>query len=174
MSETHQLIQHKKAQVAVLDLFIAALIFGILVSAIMVTWNNYNVKIDQRIEDNTNLIRAYHISDLLVRYPGKPTAWETYPELIGDSISIIGLAKSDGVIDPVKLSEFTKLENDFIKDKLKTGHYDFYFKLVQIDGSHFTPPIEKGNLTNSSTSIALRRYVIYNETEAILEFHLQR
>jgi hypothetical protein len=163
----------KKGQVAVLDLFIAALIFGIIVTSIMFVWNNYNVKIDRQIDSNTNLIRAYHISDLLTRYPGKPTAWEKYYDLGLDTVTIIGLAKDDRVVDEGKLSTFLDLDYDYIRSKLSINSYDFYFKMTNLDGSDLIPSVEKGNITNSSVAIVLKRYVIYNEEEKILEFWLQ-
>ena len=112
---TQALIQHKKGQVAVLDLFIAALIFGIIVTAIMFTWNSYTVKIQNQIDYNTNLVRAYHISDLFVRYPGKPSAWEHYYDLSEDPIEILGLANQDHIIDVDKMSAFMNLSYDYVK-----------------------------------------------------------
>ncbi|MBS3172314.1 hypothetical protein J4438_01890 [Candidatus Woesearchaeota archaeon] len=165
--------RNKKAQVAVLDLFIAAMIFGILVTAIMITWNDYNEKIDKRISQNTNLIRAYHISDLLTRYAGKPSAWEKFGEdTAEDPLTIIGLAKEDHVIDNDKLTTFLSLDYNYTKDKLSINSYEYYFKILNIDGSDFNPVIEKGIKMNNTNYVTLKRYVIYNESEAILEFWL--
>lgn len=166
-------IANKKAQIAVLDLFISAMIFGIIVTGIMVTWNNYNEKIEKRIETNTNLIRAYHISDLLTRYPGKPSAWEKFDEgTANNPVTIIGLAKSDHVIDGDKLSSFLLLDYDYAKDKLSINNYEYYFRLSKVDGTDFDPVIEKGSKLNDTNYVTLKRYVIYNESEAILEFWL--
>nr|MBA4405477.1 hypothetical protein [Nanoarchaeum sp.] len=164
---------NKKAQIAVLDLFIAAMIFGVLVTGIMITLNNYNEKIEKRIDTNTNMIRAYHISDLLTRYAGKPSAWEKFDEGTSlNPVTIIGLAKQDHVIDNDKLNAFLNLEYDYIKSKLSINNYEYYFRLSNIDGSDFDPKIEKGEKLNDTTYVTLKRYVIYNESEAILEFWL--
>ena len=168
------LIKHnKKAQVAVLDLFIAAMIFGIIVTGIMITWNNYNNKIEKRIDSNTNMVRAYHISDLLTRYTGKPSAWEKFDEdLSTNPVTIIGLAKQDHVIDNDKLNAFLNLDYDYIKAKLSINTYEYYFRISKVNGSDFDPKIEKGTKLNNTNYVALKRYVIYNESEAILEFWL--
>lgn len=173
MFKIQALMGPKKGQVAVLDLFIAALIFSIIVTAIMFTWNSYNVKIEDQIEYNTNLVRAYHISDLLVRYAGKPSAWEHYGDLSEDAIEIVGLAERDHIIDPDKLNSFMNLSYDYVRTKLKINEYQFYMDLKHINGSDFNPPIEFGNQTNESSIISLRRYVIYNDTEAILGIWIQ-
>jgi len=173
MLTIHQLIRHKKAQVAVLDLYISAMIFSIIVATVLLTWNSYNVKIDKEIDDNTILLRSYHISDLLTRYPGKPTSWELYPNM-SDSVEIIGLASEDRVLDPIKVGKFLNFSDDYLKSKLKIEGYNFYFRLAYINGTDFNPAIEKGTKVNSTKIVSLKRYVIYNETETLLEFWLQK
>ncbi len=165
--------RNKKGQVAVLDLFISAMIFGILVTVIMVTWNNYNTKIENQIDYNTELVKSFHLTDLLTKYPGKPSAWEHIVEGDDIKISILGLAKDDRVIDPVKLQEFLSFDYNETKQIMRITSYDYYFRLYKLDGSDFTPKIEKGVILNDTSTIALTRFVIYNETEAILEFRLQ-
>src|SRR3989344_2818749 len=97
--------QHKKAQVAVLDLYISALMFGILITFVMFTWNNYNIKINNQLDYNSDLIKAYHISDLFVKYQGKPTAWHR-TNITENPISILGLAQSEGVLNSDKVDIF--------------------------------------------------------------------
>jgi hypothetical protein len=162
------LTHHKKGQVAVLDLFIAAVIFGIIVTTVMFTWNSYNNKIDDRIEYNTNLLRAYHVTDLLTKYPGKPSFWERDFDLNEDTVTILGLAKSDRVIDPKKLSAFLTMNYSVVKSKLDLNNYEFYFKLENDDVTY-----EKGMKINDSPTIAIKRLVIYNETKTNLDFWLQ-
>jgi hypothetical protein len=167
--------KNKKGQVAVLDLFISALIFGILVATIMVTWNSYGIKIEKQIDYNTNLLRAYHISDLLTRFPGKPSFWGLQAQMGPHSVEIIGLAKSDRILDSTKVQAFRTMDYNESKEKLEIAMYDYYFRLYKLDGSDFNPPIEAGIKNNESEiTVTLKRYVIYNETESILEFWLQQ
>jgi len=171
------MLKNNRGQVAVLDLFISALIFGLLVTTIMFTWNSYTLKIDKQIDYNTNLLRAYHITDLLTRFPGKPTSWEKYnePQLGSNPIEIVGLAREDRILDPTKVSGFINLEYDLSREILGITDYDYYFKLTHIDGTDFDPVIESGEIINESEIVVtLTRYVIYNETEAVMEFWLQK
>jgi hypothetical protein len=160
------LTHHKKGQVAVLDLFIAVLIFGIIVATVMFTWNSYNSKIDDRIEHNTNLLRAYHVTDLLTKYPGKPSNWENCFE---EGATILGLAKADRIIDQNKLFSFLDMEYNLTRDKLSINNYNFYFKLENQDVLY-----EKGLKINDSSTVAIRRIVIYNEVETNMDFWLQK
>ena len=166
--------QNKKGQVAVLDLFISALIFSIIVTTVMFTWNSYTQKIEDQLDYNSDLLTAYHISDLLTRYPGKPSSWEFLQHVSINPVEIIGLAQDDRVLNPMKVDRFLALEYEFIQEKLNIGAYDFYFHLTEIDGDEFNPILEVGNITDNSSAVVLKRYVIYNETESILEFWLQK
>jgi hypothetical protein len=167
--------KNKKGQVAVLDLFVSALVFGILVATIMVTWNSYGVKIDKQLDYNTNLLRAYHISDLLTRFPGKPSFWGLQHALGPQDVEIIGLAKSDRILDTVKVISFKNMDYNESKQKLGISSYEYYFRVSKLDGSDFSPAIESGIKDNESEiTVTLKRYVIYNETESILEFWLQK
>ena len=165
--------QNKKGQVATIDLFLAIMIFTLIITTVLFTWNSYNAKIDKQIEYNSNLIKAYHISDLLVKYSGKPSSW--HQSTIEDNeILIIGLAKEDRVIDPDKLTRFLSFEYDLAREKLNINSYEFYFKISEINGDDLNPTIEYGNMTDSESAVVIRRYVIYEERETILEFWLKK
>ncbi|MCD4759658.1 hypothetical protein K8R33_02130 [archaeon] len=173
MLNTQRYNKNKRGQVAVLDLFIAIMIFGIIIATVMVAWNNYIGKIDKQLDCNTKLIKAYHISDLLTKYPGKPSSWDYYSEEDLPPLTIIGLAYKPNVLDEHKLSKFTDLDYDLAKKKLNIESYDFYFNLTRIDGGAFDPKIAMGIDKIGVPKVVIRRYVIYNEKEAMLEFGLQ-
>ena len=162
--------KNKKAQVAVLDLFIAAVIFGILVTMIMATWNNYNIKIDRQIEYSEMVIKAYHVSDLLSQYPGKLSAWEDYSLI---QPLTLGLASEQGIIDQGKLDAFLDMDYDLTRDILNIKVYDYYFKLIHVNGSDFNPAINKGNETGDRV-VSITRLVLYNGEEALLRFKLEK
>lgn len=169
--------KNKRGQVAVLDLFIAAVVFGILVTTIMLTWNEYNIRIEKHIDYNDLTIKAFHITDLLTQYPGKPTAWEKPRPFISPlekkpPITTIGLAYEEGIIDEYKLSEFLNMSYNETRDVFNIKLYDYYFKMIKIDGSDFNPKIEKGVLKNK-TIVSIRRLVLYNNDESILQFQLE-
>lgn len=165
---------NKKGQVAVLDLFIAAVIFGVLVTTIMLTWNEYNVRIEEHIDYNDLVIKAVHITDLLSQYPGKPTGWEGPRVFLPkrNTITTIGLASDEGIIDENKLDRFLNLTYNETRDIFNIKSYDYFFKIIKVDGSNFSPSIEKGILTNK-TIVSIRRLVIYKDDPAILQFQLE-
>ncbi|MFH1376146.1 MAG: hypothetical protein ABIH25_00765 [Candidatus Woesearchaeota archaeon] len=169
--------KEKRGQVAVLDLFIAAVIFGILVATIMFTWNEYNIKIEKHIEYNDLIIKTFHIADLLTQYPGKPSTWELPRPLSHSteqqtSITTIGLVYEEGIIDEYKLEKFLNTSYNETKDIFNINNYEYYFKIINLDGSDLNPIIEKGILQNK-TKVSIRRLVIYQNEEAILQFQLQ-
>lgn len=170
--------KNKKAQVAVMDLFIAAVLFGILVTIMMSTWNEYNVKIDKQIEYNDLVIKTFHISDLLVMYHGKPSAWEKpWPAVTAQSngtpLTTIGLAQADGTIDEEKLDKFLNMTYNETRENFNIERYDYYFQMKRVDGSDFDPAIFKGVETDSII-VSVRRLVIYKNEEAILQFQLEK
>lgn len=165
--------RNKKGQVAVLDLFMSGLMFGIAITLVMFTWNSYNVKIEDQLDYNTNLIKAYHVSDLLVKYPGRPTGWHRYNT--SNPAVTIGLAQEEGVLNIDKVDAFVNnLTYNYTKDKLEINNYEYFMRIVKLDETNFTPPLSKGNTSSTEQMITLRRYVLYNDEEAILEFTLKK
>ena len=169
--------KNKKGQVAVLDLFISAVIFGVLVSTIMLTWNEYNIRIEKHIGYNDLVIKTFHITDLLVQYPGKPTAWERPRPVMGDifpqpSPTTIGLAAEENIIDEYKLNRFLSKNYNHTRDNFNIMNYDFYFKITNLDGSDLDPPIELG-IQKNKTIVSVKRLVIYKNEEAVLQFQLE-
>jgi len=158
---------NKKAQVAVLDLFIAAVIFGLLITTVMLTWNKYNIKMNEQINYNTMVIRTYHISDLLTQYPGKPSAWEKEEEI---NPITLGLASQEGVIDQTKLNKFLEMDYNQTKDILNIMIYDYHFKLTNLTGSNLT---QNKGLEKNTKTVSITRLVIYNGQEALLQFKLE-
>jgi hypothetical protein len=170
------MIKTKKAQVAVLDLFISAVIFGILVAAIMFVWNDYNTKIEEHIEYNDLVIKTMHITDILTQYPGKPSGWEKAKTGINifnqETVTTFGLASDESIIDEYKLGRFLNMTYNQTRDILNINNYNYYLKLMKTNGSDFDPPIGKGIQTNN-TIVSIRRLVLYKNEEAILHFQLE-
>ncbi len=152
----------KRGQVAVTDFFIAAVIFAIIVTAIMLSWNSYNRKIQDQINYNELIIKGFHASELLSKYPGRPTAWETTGE-----VDLIGLADEKNLISEAKLLNFTQRSYDETRRLLNLEAYGFYFELKDAVGNDFSPSIigsKSGNI-----SVNIRRFVVYKNQEAVLE-----
>jgi len=164
----------KKGQIVELDFFMAIIIFGFILVIIFLAWNTYSEKINTELDHNTDLIKAYHLSDLLSKYPGRPSSWEQNIALVTSNVNAIGLAYSDRIIDDNKLSTFLTLDYDLSKDIMNINSYEYYFKISKMKDGTFDSSLEKGIKIDEENIIAIRRYVIYNGTEAIMEFWLQR
>lgn len=155
--------QDKKAQVVIADLFMALIIFAILLVAIVGTWNHYLVRADERIVYGDMTIKAMQLADTLVKSPGYPDIWDE------SSVDIIGLAVDDRELSTDKMHNFTNMSEAAIKEKMKIKNYDFYFSLKTIDGSI---NITHGSNISGTQAATIRRYVIYENKTAELLFTL--
>jgi len=158
-------IKSRIGQVSVIDLFISVVVFGLIIVSIMLTWNSYNVKINEQIGYNELLIRGFQVSDLLSNYKGNPENWNK----LGNNVTVIGLAESEGVISKDKLGNFTNMTYNDIKSKLNIKTYDFYFNLSAVNDGFDEVVI--GNKSGDQT-IVTRRLVLYEGEKGVLEFAL--
>ncbi len=156
----------RKGQVAIIDLFIAIAVFIILITITTLTWDLYNIRLDIRIDYDDMMIRAFQISDSLVKSSGYPGDWEKT-----SNPSIIGLAEADRVLSKDKVSKFTSLNYNNVKDKMKINLYDYYFLIRNAGGD---PIITSGVSPSGNYVVNLARIVVYDNEPAIMEFALWR
>ena len=161
---------NRKAQAAITDLFIAVAVFIVLVTITTLIWNLYNVRLDSRIDYDNMVLKAYHISDTMLKSTGDPVNWERSASPI-NTINTLGLASDDHIISEKKLLTFSTLSStqedyDILKDKMNINLYDYYLKLKLIDG---TPIILTGNAPRGKFAVNLARLVIYESEPHILE-----
>ena len=158
--------QNKKAQIFVIDFFIALFIFSVLLISIMFSWNNYNSKINEKIEYDLLINKAFQISNSLVRSSGFPPGWTE------ENVQIIGLASEDRVLSQSKIDSFAEFPLNTTAKEFKTYDYTFYFILKDINGNKI---VDYGtNMTNAKKSATIRRYVVYNDEKATIEITLWR
>lgn len=150
-----KMLSKKRSQASMLDLFMGAFLFIILITFVMITWNNYNNRLYERLIYEQIELKTFQVSDLLVRSSGSPTNWEDNIS----SLKVIGLADKDRILSTNKVAAFVNLSNDNVTKILNLENYNFYFKL----GSYIS-----GSTPNGTISVSLRRYVIFeNATEEI-------
>lgn len=159
----------KRAQINATDMLVAVFIFSLLLSLIMLNFNNYNVSLLNNIEREKIISEAIAISDALVKTAGIPSRWNS------SNVLFLGLADSDRKISEKKAKEFCKIPYNETR-KMLNLQYHFYFFISSLNG---TKKIGYGrNPENKSKIINIRRYIIYeNESEnekAILDFALWR
>lgn len=153
----------KKSQIVSTDLFFAVSVFVIIIAMIFFSWNLYYERIDERIIYGDMMANAFQVSDLLVKSKGTPSLWNS------TNVSVVGLASSDRNISSQKLHSFINVPYDELKKLFNIERYEFYFRLKHLNG---TPIDSHGKEFDGTYSINTRRYVIYENQKAIIDFRL--
>lgn len=155
----------RKAQVASIDLFIAITAFIFLISATVYAWNICNTRLADDIEYEKMELAAFHITDIMVKSQGSPSAWEELPA----GIEVIGLARDDRLLSQDKVDAFVGLDYGSVKEKFNIGLYDYKFRLKDLANNVLQ---ESGLDFTGDTSVVIERYIIFGDEKAILELTL--
>lgn len=155
----------RKAQIASIDLFIAITIFLLLAAATIYTWNLYTARLNENLEYEKMQLIVFQITDLLVKNPGYPSAWEENPT----NLEVIGMAQDDRILSQDKITAFTKLNYDTSKEKFNIELYDYKFRIKDLSNNMIQ---ESGQNFTGDTSIVIERYVLLNNEKRIMEFML--
>jgi len=153
----------KKSQIVSTDLFMAASVFVILLTTIIFSWNLYYTRLNEKIAYNDIMVNAFQISDLLVKSKGKPSIWNS------TNVEIVGLAEYDRNISTQKVNSFNNMSYNELKELFNAERYEFYFQIKHLNG---TAMDSHGMEFNGTYSINIRRYVMYENEKAIIDFRL--
>ena len=151
-----------KSQAAVADLFIAFFLFIIVLSATIYTWNLYITRIDEERENNEITMKAFQAAEALVKSQGIPENWSL------SNVNLTGLAENERILSFKKVDLFVNLTEEQIKNIFKIQLYNFSFVLKDIEGNKIK---EIGSITGEK-SVNVKRYVVYENEPAILEFKM--
>ena len=130
----------------------------------MFYWNNYNSKLYRNLDSDIMETKAFQISNVLVKSKGSPEDWNS------DNVQVIGLAESDRILSTEKVSLLLSLPTNKTKKLLQTHNFNFSFMLKNADEEIILSYGE--NSSNQKRSISIRRYVTYNNENAIAEFNM--
>lgn len=155
----------RKAQAAIADLFIALFIFLLLTSIIIYLWNNYNTRLSEDVEYERMQLKAYQITDQLIKSQGVPTAWEKDPS----NFEELGLATDDRMLSTKKVDEFTKLPYNDVREALNLEGYGYNFNITTLSNKILK---SSGESFEGTEAVGLERYVIYNDEKAIFKFQI--
>jgi len=153
-----------KAQIIMSDFLIGLVIFLVVIALATSVWgkNIYNMGLKEKRSEMETLVLL--ISDQLVKSSGIPEDWNS------TNIAAIGLAESDNVLSPAKVSNFINLENEKTKNLLGIRNYNFIFRLRNMSENIL---VEYGNIpVNEKESVIIRRIVLYQGRPAIMDFGL--
>src|SRR3989344_3261884 len=143
-----------KAQISTFDFYAALMIATVLITLIIVSLNNYSVKLAQNQDANEMLLESLQISDSFVKTFGNPTSWEEDIE----TLNYIGLAEDDRILSENKVAQFANFSYDLTKQHIK--YYDYYFRILNYSGEEL---VIQGLQFNGTNSVTIRRHVIYND-----------
>ena len=159
----------KRAQVWSMDFAASLVIFTTALAVLLFAW----IYVASQNEQQTMFIQmesaAMSASDSLIRQPGIPEGWTA------SSVTAIGLASQENILNATKVGYFLGMENDTIKSLLGVGNYDFYFEVRYTNGTLAQLPngdsVAKGNYPqNASIAVPSERYVIYMDKIARMKF----
>ncbi len=166
---------HKRGQIAVTDLFIALSIFIILMTVIALTWQLYTLRLSNRLDYDYMVLRAFQISDTLVKSQGYPTNWETIVNLNNpQEVTVIGLVDNYMSLSPDKVDKFSFMNYTEVQKKFKIGQYNYYFVLKDLQGA----PIKSSGLPPAGKyTVNLARVLYYQDATqtkvpTVMEFAL--
>lgn len=154
---------HKKAQAVITDLFIALMIFTILISAIAFVWGRYSMRFNDNLEYSGMQLKALEISDLLIKTRGSPENWELSPS----DAEIFGLASSDRTISEEKLDSLThNVTYNNMTASLGLSDYGLYLRLSSLNGTSIS---DYGLDSESQLSVSIKRFVNYKNETSVFE-----
>ena len=140
--------RNNKGQAVSFDLFFAIVVFVILITAIVIAWNVYVVRLNEGIEYNDMQVVSFQATDFLVKNL---------------------LADFDRNLSSKNVDSFAGLSYDETRDLLGIMNYDYHMVIMDVNGTNL---VSKGVSANGENVISLKRYVIYENEKAILQFKL--
>jgi hypothetical protein len=154
-----------KAQAWSLDFAASVVIFLTALILAIFTLNYVMSQNSQQMEFNMMENTAMVVSDSLVRQPGIPQDWDS------GTVTTLGLASQENVLDDTKLGEFLDMDTAAIKNLLGIGGYGFYLEVRYVNGSLASLPggdlIIKGDYPSEAKNvIPVERRVLYMEKPA--------
>ncbi len=153
-----------RGQVVGYDTLIAFFIFLLLFVWIQQIWISENNHIYSELASEQRLLIANQSVDALVASRGHPLDWND------SNVSMLGLAKSPGVLDEEKTAAFLAMNYADARSLLTGDGYDFYFELdSEVAGfdanAGVAPPADE-------PVTAVQRNVIYREENAHVRLKL--
>ena len=161
-----------RGQILSTELVLAFSIFLVAMLVFVAAWDyiiyTYGFEQDER-QMQSALIS---VSDAMVLSPGYPYDWEFSA---GANASSIGLASSENVLSPYKLSALQSLNSsyDTLRERMGAGRYNVYVEAMLPNG---TVLYRFGNAAapDAASSTGAERLALMNDTITILKVQLWR
>ncbi len=161
-----------KAQIWSTDFIASVIVFFLIFTTLMISWNYLNQKNAERMTMEEMETAALLVSDTLLRIPGFPENWNE------STVQSLGLAMKENVLNESKVKMFFSLDYEKIKELLGLKESEFYLKITELNGSIIMlngTYLEKGVYPeNKSIIVPVERYVLLNSTIAKFSLVLYR
>ena len=162
MFNPQNLKQTKKAQATMMDLLLGAFIFFIIFITLILLFNFYSNKLNDRISQQELEDKAFMLTELLLSQ-GKPAGWNK------DNFEIIGLATYDKHITSSRFSELQKIPYDTAKHSFGLEGYDFY---IRITNDEIVEEYGSDIDLAGKNVISLHRLIFYDNSASQIELRV--
>lgn len=166
------MFRKQKGQIAVTDLFLALIIFLLLLITIISFWNvnisRYALDISYRELELT----AFNANNLLLKQQGDPSGWENLD--LADPLEValiqsLGIAYHDKNLSTEKVDAFfLDLDKDDIELLLNIERYNFYVELTDLQGNDIIGA--QGDEPNDPDEMITLRNIVYFQQQPSLFF----
>lgn len=148
-----------RAQISTIDFLTAVFIFSLVLAYAVSSLNDASIRTVTETDYKYMIINTLEISDILVKNPGIPSSWNsTYVEFPG-------LASDDRIISPYKVNQFCNLTENQIRSIFRIPYF-IYFSIIG------NSTVECGLKQNGTKSVSIRRNVLFENKNAVLEVTL--
>lgn len=131
---------NKYGQLFSMDASLSVIVFIFILIFLVVVWNLYSVRLDERVQEEEMQLAAMQALDTLTKTWGVPNNWNLNPA----AAQAIGLRLNPGSLDNDKvegLRDPSITDANFAK-RLNIDRYDYYFRILNSIGQ---PVLEKGD-----------------------------
>lgn len=151
----------KNAQINTLDFLIALLIFSLALIYAVTSLNESTQNAVSETDYKYMMLSAIGVSEALVKNSGVPSAWNR------SNVELIGLASDDRIISEEKVTEFCNMTQENIRRIFRIPYY-LHFSITG------DKTIACGMNPNGKKAVSIRRKILFNDENGILEVTLWR
>jgi hypothetical protein len=164
-----------RAQAWSFDFMASVVVFFVILTVLFFAWEYVTFQNEDQMIFNDMENQALILADSLIRNKGFPEDWNE------TSVSVIGLAESENVLDENKILTFVQMDYDIAKTKLGVPAYEFLFRVrylndtqAQSGGVDLILGIDPTGILNTTMVVPVERYVLFDHRVAKLSFILWR
>lgn len=161
---------NKKGQAVILDLLIAIVVFLLVFSFLAWTYTRHFLRLDSETSDNTLMMKAFDITEILTKSEGIPNDWNI------SNVQAIGLASGDRVLSTQKIQQFSNMSYNVSKRMFGISDKEFFLQIRDLTNSNLfeagISPSENNSCNNTYRAVTLKRFAFWGGQKVVLYFTL--